>query len=70
MANEHQWVLWELHRVQASLEDVFRELTAETETAPAPDVEPSADSEPLADPEPRPDSEPRSDLEEGRETTS
>ena len=42
MANEHQWVLWELHRNQASLEQLFRELTAdadesEDEGAPAPD---------------------------------
>ncbi len=29
MANEHQWVLWELHRGQASLEQLFRELTAD-----------------------------------------
>ncbi len=32
MANERQWVLWELHRDQASLEQLFRELTVETET--------------------------------------
>ena len=42
MANEHQWVLWELHRGQASLEQLFRELTAdadesEDEGAPASD---------------------------------
>ncbi|MED5199103.1 MAG: hypothetical protein VYB51_04795, partial [Gemmatimonadota bacterium] len=42
MANEHQWVLWELHRSQASLEQLFRELTAdadesEDEGARAPD---------------------------------
>ncbi len=29
MANERQWVLWELHRGQASLEQLFRELTAD-----------------------------------------
>ena len=70
MANEHQWVLWELHRVQASLEDVFRDLTIETGTAPPPDSEPLADSEPLTDSEPVADSEPPSDLEEGTETAS
>jgi ABC-2 type transport system ATP-binding protein len=31
MANEHQWVLWELHRGQASLEQLFRELTADSD---------------------------------------
>ena len=31
LANERQWVLWELHRGQASLEQLFRELTAETD---------------------------------------
>ena len=30
MANERQWVLWELHRGQASLEQLFRELTADS----------------------------------------
>ena len=29
MANERQWVLWELHRGQASLEQLFRELTVD-----------------------------------------
>ena len=53
IANERQWVLWELHRGQASLEQLFRELTAgaaedgeqmsadtaiESETDQAPDV--------------------------------
>ena len=33
MANERQWVLWELHRGQASLEQLFRELTADTDEA-------------------------------------
>ena len=39
MANERQWVLWELHRSQASLEQLFRELTSDTEsvTPVAPD---------------------------------
>ena len=32
LANERRWVLWELHRGQASLEQLFRELTTETET--------------------------------------
>ena len=31
MANEHHWVLWELHRGQASLEQLFRELTADAD---------------------------------------
>jgi ABC-2 type transport system ATP-binding protein len=31
IANERQWVLWELHRSQASLEQLFRELTSDTE---------------------------------------
>ena len=34
MANEHRWVLWELYRAQASLEELFRELTAKTEASP------------------------------------
>ena len=33
MANERQWVLWELHRGQASLEQLFRELTADADEA-------------------------------------
>ena len=35
MANERQWVLWELHRGQASLEQLFRELTTESKSSPA-----------------------------------
>jgi len=31
MAQEKGWVLWELHRERASLEDVFRQLTSERE---------------------------------------
>lgn len=31
MAQERGWVLWELHRERASLEDVFRQLTSERE---------------------------------------
>ncbi|MGW8264915.1 MAG: ATP-binding cassette domain-containing protein [Longimicrobiales bacterium] len=31
MAREKGWVLWELHRERASLEDVFRQLTSERE---------------------------------------
>ena len=33
LANERQWVLWELHRGQASLEQLFRELTAGADEA-------------------------------------
>ena len=46
MANERQWVLWELHRGQASLEQLFRELTADTGEEPAADTgeEPAADT--------------------------
>jgi hypothetical protein len=33
MANELHWVLWELHRGQASLEQLFRELTADADAA-------------------------------------
>ena len=33
MANELRWVLWELHRGQASLEQLFRELTADADAA-------------------------------------
>jgi len=43
MANERQWVLWELHRGQASLEQLFRELTTEADEGgeePAPDAAP------------------------------
>jgi len=40
MANELQWVLWELHRGQASLEQLFRELTAGADdSAEDPEVE-------------------------------
>jgi len=48
MANEHQWVLWELHRGQASLEQLFRELTAdadETAEESEPDIEVEADTD-------------------------
>jgi len=48
MANEHQWVLWELHRGRASLEQLFRELTAGTGEAgeePAPDAEAEAETQ-------------------------
>ena len=48
MANERQWVLWELHRGQASLEQLFRELTAEADEAAgesAPDIEVEAETE-------------------------
>ena len=48
MANERQWVLWELHRGQASLEHLFRELTAEADEAAgesAPDIEVEAETE-------------------------
>ena len=31
MAQEKGWVLWELHRERASLEDIFRQLTSEGE---------------------------------------
>ncbi len=44
MANEHQWVLWELHRGQASLEQLFRELTADTGEA-GEDPEAEAETE-------------------------
>ncbi len=33
LARERGWTLWELHREQASLEDVFRQLTSEGEEA-------------------------------------
>jgi len=33
MANDKQWVLWELHREKATLEQIFRELTVDTELA-------------------------------------
>ncbi len=51
MANEHQWVLWELHRSQASLEQLFRELTAdadesEDEGALGAEVEAEAEAAP------------------------
>ena len=35
MANDKQWVLWELHREKATLEQIFRELTEDTGTDPA-----------------------------------
>jgi len=33
LARDHGWTLWELHRERASLEDVFRQLTAESPAA-------------------------------------
>ncbi|MCH7857557.1 MAG: ATP-binding cassette domain-containing protein [Gemmatimonadetes bacterium] len=48
MANERQWVLWELHRGQASLEQLFRELTTEADEAGAestPNTEVEAETE-------------------------
>ncbi len=53
MASEHQWVLWELHRDQASLEQLFRELTAETDAKPhdgePPDASPHNGEPPEAE---------------------
>jgi ABC-2 type transport system ATP-binding protein len=37
VANEQQWVLWELHRGQASLEQLFRELTSGSDETAASD---------------------------------
>jgi ABC-2 type transport system ATP-binding protein len=39
MANERRWVLWELHRGQASLEQLFRELTADADEGEEQSVE-------------------------------
>ncbi len=50
MANERRWVLWELHRGQASLEQLFRELTADTDET----VEQSAPTGAEAEAEPMP----------------
>ncbi len=50
MANERQWVLWELHRGQASLEQLFRELTADADKT----VEQSAPTGAEAEAEPMP----------------
>ena len=50
MANERQWVLWELHRGQASLEQLFRELTADADET----VEQSAPTGVEAEAEPMP----------------
>ncbi len=50
MANERQWVLWELHRGQASLEELFRELTADADKT----VEQSAPIGAEAEAEPMP----------------
>ncbi len=50
MANERQWVLWELHRGQASLEQLFRELTADADET----VEQSAPTGAEAEAEPMP----------------
>jgi hypothetical protein len=36
MARERGWTLWELHRERASLEQLFRSLTAEGPTGGAP----------------------------------
>ena len=35
LAREHGWTLWEMHRERDSLEDVFRELTADDGVADA-----------------------------------
>jgi len=50
MASERQWVLWELHRDQASLEQLFRELTTETETT-TPGSEPDSEPDSVEDTE-------------------
>jgi len=45
MARDRGWTLWELHRERASLEQIFRNLTAEQPAAPAsPDEVVSADA--------------------------
>jgi hypothetical protein len=38
MARDRGWTLWELHKERASLEQVFRRLTAEVGGAAAEDV--------------------------------
>ncbi len=47
LANERGWVLWELHRGQASLEQLFRELTAGADQASAA-VEAETEADPPA----------------------
>jgi ABC-2 type transport system ATP-binding protein len=41
LARDRGWTLWELHRERASLEDVFRQLTTERETAQPADAAPA-----------------------------
>lgn len=64
LANEQQWVLWELHRVPASLEQLFRELTADADAE-----EVSADAERIENgddvPEPVAAAESAPDIEDG-----
>ncbi|MGI9625460.1 MAG: ABC transporter ATP-binding protein [Longimicrobiales bacterium] len=38
MAKSHDWVLWELHRERATLEQIFRELTRESDDAAPPAI--------------------------------
>jgi len=52
MATEKRWVLWELHREKATLEQIFRELTADTDRSP-PDADPQDADSPNADSEAR-----------------
>jgi ABC-2 type transport system ATP-binding protein len=41
MARDRGWTLWELHRERASLEQLFRSLTAESAPAPEAEAQPS-----------------------------
>ncbi len=54
MANERQWVLWELHRGQASLEQLFRELTTDVGEGKEAAEEEYAPTEVEAETEPTP----------------
>jgi gliding motility-associated transport system ATP-binding protein len=45
LATEHDWVLWELHRERASLEQLFRELTADRPAPAIPEAVPDTDGE-------------------------
>lgn len=64
LANQQQWVLWELHRGQASLEQLFRELTAD---ADAEEVSANAERIENGDdvPEPVAAAESAPDIEDG-----
>lgn len=61
LARDRGWTLWELHKVRASLEDVFRHLTSDEPASsgdasiPVSDLAPADGTEPADETEPAPD---------------